>query len=112
MRIPNVSQVLRGFGKVAEFQVIRRVITDHEVVESDVSSTRICIVLQPMKARDVAVKPEGQRKWRWLDGWSTEKLELDWTLLDGSGARFRIMSQLDWSQGGFYKYTLVEGPSA
>jgi len=108
--IPRVTQALRGMMKATPYRVIEKTIDDHEVVETTASMRVVYIVLQPMKSRDISVKPEGQRRWKWLDGWSQERLNLDWTVIDSAHRRFRIMGQTDWSDAGFYKYELVQGP--
>jgi len=110
MRIPNVRQALRGLGRPASFQIIKTEVKDHEATPSVVATTYINLVLQPQKARDIAVKPEGERRWRWFEGWSVDSLELGWTLVSEKGVRYRIMSTTDWSQGGYYHYELTERP--
>ena len=110
MRIPNVSQVFRGLGQLCAYQVVKRTIADHEVVSSGVDEKRISMVITPMKPRTIEIKPEGQRKWKWCSGFSTEKLELYWTLVGPDNVLYRVEAVTDWSQAGYYEYDLREGP--
>ena len=110
MRIPNVRQALRGLGRPALYQIIERVIEDHEVVDSTVLTQSINLVLHPMDPQKIAIKPEGERRWMWLDGWTGSNLEIGWMLVADSGTRYRIMAKTDWSQAGYYHYELIEGP--
>jgi hypothetical protein len=109
--IPNMRQALRGWTKRLTIQIIKREIADHEVVEEVVAPQVISAVILPMKAREISIKSEGERTWLWWTMHTTESLMLGWTFIDvDTGKRYRVMASEDYSQGGFYKYDLVQRP--
>ena len=110
MTIPNVRQALRGLTMRRQFHVIRKVVTDFEAIESVEHTETISVVIHPMSARAISVKPEGQRSWKWLDIWSPIELRIDWTLRDNDGRLYRIMGEHDWAQGGFFHYEMSQMP--
>jgi len=107
----DMRQALRGLGRPAAYRIVEKSVADHEIIDTTVTTRMIDLVLHPMDARKIAIKPEGERTWKWLDGWTSEKLELGWTLFSEEGARYRIMGSTDWSQAGFYHYEMTERPN-
>lgn len=109
--IPNMTEGLRGFTRRTKVQIIKQKVKDHESVEAGVDLEEISIVLTPTPPQRIAIKPEGQRTWKWWSGTSRAKLELGWMLRDPKDGRlFEVMEKTDWSQAGFYGYELVEAP--
>ena len=67
-------------------------------------------VFEPMPAREVYLKPEGQRNWKWWSLWTktgTEIVNGD-ILVDFKGLKFRVMRKHDWGQAGYFKFDVVE----
>lgn len=111
--MPKMGDVLRGFTKRVAVQVIRRDVVDNESRETILELPSISMMLVPMPAQKIAIKPEGERKWKWWDCLSSTELQLGWyvkTLNDGK--KFEVMEKSDWSQAGFFGYQLLEAPTA
>ena len=69
-------------------------------------------VLQPMHSREIILKPEGDRSYRWFTLHADIGLQLN--LNDIAIIRnvtYRVMGRWDWRDAGFIKYDLVEGAS-
>ena len=109
----DVSDALWDICEFERIQVVKKTVQDFELVESVSDRSPIYIEgsLQPMNARELLIKPEGQRSWRWWTLWTTEKLELDWVVIDRNGSHFRIMNSNDWEASGYFQYQLTEGPT-
>ena len=101
---------MRNLGSQVQFAIIQKTVEDFEVKETNLDVERVTAVMTPTPAKKLLIKPEGQRQWQWWTILTTKKLTLDWLLQDRNGKRYRIMSESDWSQAGFYEYELTEAP--
>lgn len=112
MTMPNVADALGGLGLTERLRIITKTVADFEVVEADKVKPAIWIdgVLEPLNPQRLLVKPEGQRDWQWWTLWTTNRLELDWVVIDNRGVQLRVMNRTDWSQAGYLEYQLIEGP--
>ena len=107
---PQMGSVMFGWSEAVQMKIIKKVAVDFESQEDVLAVTTIDMMLQVMKARDVDRKPEGERIWKWWVGWSTTKVEKDTILQDPEGKQYRVTSDEDWSQAGFYKVDLAQQP--
>lgn len=110
--MPNMRDALRGIGRRVTVQVIKKKVIDREAVQQATDLMRATIVLVPMPARKIAIKPEGQRAWKWWSGTSSVKLELGWFLkVDRDGGKlYEVMEDEDWGQARIYAYGFAEAP--
>lgn len=109
--MPNMRAPLRGLGRRVSVQLIKQKVVDHEAVQAGVDLERASMVLVPMPARKIAIKPEGQRKWKWWEATSTARLELGWYVKQDRDAKlFEVMEASDWGQARVYQYELAEAP--
>jgi hypothetical protein len=110
--MPKMRQALKGLGRRVSCQVIKKKVLDHEAVQQGIALQRASILLSPMPARKIAVKPEGQRTWKWWSGISRTQLELGCFLKPDKDSRklYEVMDSEDWSQAGIFNYGLAEAP--
>lgn len=110
--MPNMRVALRGMGRRVSVQVIKQKVVDHEAVQAGVELARCSIVLVPMPARKIAIKPEGQRLWKWWTGTSTVKLELGWYLKPDKESKimYEVLAEDDWGQARVRTYDFAEAP--
>lgn len=110
--MPNMRDALRGMGRRVTAQVIKQKVVDFEAVQDPRDIIRASIVLLPMPARKIAIKPEGQRAWKWWEGTSTVKLELGWFLRPDKDKKklYEVMEESDWGQARIYAYGFAEAP--
>lgn len=66
-------------------------------------------VRQTMTPRQLMMKPEGQRTWKWsrLHMLPNQRLKLD-DIVKISEVKYRVMSSVDQSEYGFIEYDIVE----
>lgn len=110
--MPNMRDALRGLTRRITVQVIKQKIVDAEAVQDPRDLLRASIVLMPLSARKIAIKPEGQRIWKWWEGTSSVKLEVGWYLKpDKDGKKlYEVMADSDLSQARVYAYEFAESP--
>lgn len=122
MSFPDVSGAFWNWSAKSLFITVAKSAVDFEVVEN-LGSTQFSFggfgqgnmaaliftgVLQPMPARKLLIKPEGQRTWKWWTLWTKKSLDLDEIIVDKPGRIYRVMSQSDWSSGRYIEYELTE----
>ena len=110
MNFPDMSEVVDSFSETIKFACIGKSIDDFEIVEKTKDVVEFEGVMQPIPARKLAIKPEGQRSWKWWTLWTETLLNLDDVVRDEDGRQYRVMTQSDWRRGGYLQYEIVQGP--
>lgn len=112
--MPNMRDAVKGIGRRVTAQVSKQIVVDHEAQQEGLDLLRTTLVLLPMPARKLAIKPEGQRKWKWWEATSTVKLELGWFLTvdhDRDGRKqYEVLEESDLGQARIFAYELAEAP--
>lgn len=113
MTFPNLRVAIRAVGgRRLTVQVVKQKVVDREAVQDGQELLRATVVLTPMTPRKIAVKPEGQRTWKWWTGTSSVPLELGWFLVPDKDRRklYEVMESADWGQARVYVYDFAEAP--
>jgi len=108
MSMPRVNVAFGGWLSALIFSKITQTIVDHEVV--NVSSPVVFRgTIQPLSPRQVALKPEGQRAWIWVQIHAEPGTTLSPhdTIADDNHS-YRIMAVLDYTSSGFLEYHAVQ----
>lgn len=110
--MPSMASAIMGFEETMQFTIVNKQVVDHEISES--SKTPVILWfegnIQPLHSKELLVKPEGERKWKWWSLFTEMDLEVDTIIADRNGVQFRVMASNDWSQAGYQQYQLTEGP--
>lgn len=106
--LPNMSGTLTDYFQSITFTKIVKTTVDFQLVEVENPITFQGVV-QPFKARELSMKPEGQRKWKWqtIHALPGVPLSVDDVVVYG-GLRYRIMQSNDYSRYGYVEYHAVE----
>jgi len=113
LRMPNLAGAFRGYTRRMTAKVLIKGTSNFESSEEETYDNtdvdfRGC--LMPFKPRQLSMKPEGQRSWKWSWLFASYPLELapDDVLLI-SGLKYRVMAKSEWQEGGgFSQYELVQ----
>lgn len=105
-----MSEVVDSFSESIKFACIGKTTEDFEVIENTNDVIEFDGVMQPLPARKLVIKPEGQRSWKWWTLWTETLLNLDDVVRDDDGRQFRVMTQSDWRKGGYLEYEIAQGP--
>ena len=108
MSMPKVNIAFGGWLRPLTFNCITQSIVDFEVVNvNDVVTFNG--VIQPLSPRQVALKPEGQRAWIWVQIHAEPgcTLEPHDTISDDAHS-YRIMAVLDYTAQGYLEYHAVQ----
>ena len=106
--LPQVGEVLPSWFQTLTFDVISKSLVDYEVQETVLTITTQG-VRQPMSAQQLAIKPEGQRGWKWetLHCLPDTILKLD-DIVVFEGIKYRVMQKWDWKEYGYVQYEICQ----
>jgi hypothetical protein len=106
---PRMDGVLGGWSNTMLFRKVTDTIVNFENVKTE-STYPFEGVFQPMSSRDLFLKPEGQRNWKWWTLWvrSDYAINNGDIIEDFNGLKFKVMRSQDWNQAGFYRFDLLE----
>lgn len=108
--IPNMGTALLDWFQLLTFGIITKTITAFQVDET-VTDVSFWGLVQPISGRELALKPEGQRKWNHLEVYAQAApvgalldLEPD-SLIAFLGLQYRVIARKDYA---LYSYTYYE----
>lgn len=112
--LPDVSSALLDWFQPLTFRKLTKAVVAFQNVET---ATDICTsgVIQPFTAKQLLLKPEGQRAFPWLMIHTLPgcALEVDDIVvqvdLRAGNTPFRVMAKKDYSAYGYVEYHVVQG---
>lgn len=106
--LPNVSPALSNLLQPVILTKVAKQNIDG-VVQMIYTPISTRAVRQPFSAQELAIKPEGERAWRWETVHATADLILkpDDRIM-WSGILFRVMKKSDYAEYGYVQYDIVE----
>lgn len=106
--LPNVADVLPDWFQRLRFDIITKSLIDYEVEEVIVPVDTYG-VRQPMSAQQLAIKPEGQRAWKWetIHCLPDVPLRID-DIVVFDNQKYRVMQKWDWSEYGYCQYEICQ----
>lgn len=106
--LPNMSDTLSSWFQRMTFTVVNKTMIDYQLVESEVQVSAMG-VRQPFTARQLMMKPEGQRSWRWETVHAEPGLVLKTDdVVVFNAIRYRVMQILDWKEYGYVEYHICQ----
>lgn len=106
--LPNVSDTLTGWEVDIYAVFVKQSMVDSEIINQDIIK-KISGTLQPLKAEEVDLKPEGQRAWQWYDihvksVYPILRVEQK---IKVNNIDYKIMAVKDYSLYGYVEYHVV-----
>lgn len=111
--MPDMKTTLHGFEQNAIFEIVVKTVSGGDVVESSKVRPPLYFqgIFQPIHPKELLVKPEGERNFKWWRLITDMKLQNDWIIKDAKGTKYRVMTSSDWGISGYVAYDLTEGPA-
>lgn len=109
--LPNLSSAIKAWFMQIDLIITSKSIENFEIVESTYLKKSFG-VRQPLSPQKLAIKPEGQRSWKWqeLHLLPDTKLNIDDVVkFDRTGEQYRVIAKEDFSQYGYIRYELAQG---
>jgi len=107
--MPNMSGTLDGW-LIAVFLIkTTQTIVDFERVDVE-TRTKFEATVQPLSARQLQLKPEGLRKFKWFQlhvKSGSFNLDSD-DIIEYDGSRYKIMGDFPYELNGFKEYHMIE----
>jgi hypothetical protein len=105
---PDVSSALIGWSEPIQMVRVFKHIVDRETVNEEKPFT--CSgMIQPFSARELSIKSEGERSWKWYMLHTTPDVDLN------TGEEFfvdkikyKVMGKLPYSRNGYVQYELIQ----
>ena len=103
--MPQMQGAFAGWTSKITLDVRTQTVKDGIVCNIDKTVT-FQGVIQPLSAKAISLKPEGQRAWQWLQIHCVSgSLNLDVNdLIVFNGIKYKIMAQNDYSLNGYIEY--------
>lgn len=106
--LPDVSGAMLDYFQPMVFGTVAKAVEGFQVVETK-TSVSFQGVIQPFSDRQLMMKPEGQRSWKWYTVHAEPQLELATDeIITYLGAQYRVMSLRDYRLYGYVEYHLVQ----
>ena len=108
--LPNMSNTLNGW----EVAVIADYVYQERNVDGEITDLskemRIKGVLQPLKAEEVQLKPEGQRSWAWYQLHVKSNYETLYTeqVVKINNQGYKVMAVKNYDLYGYIEYHLIK----
>jgi hypothetical protein len=106
--LPKLNTAIGPWAQTFTFEILTKKQVNYQTVETRFKRT-VKGVVAPLSARQLELKPEGQRAWRWQEVHCKAGLELK---IDDEViykcVRYRVMAVQDFSDYGFVRYELAE----
>lgn len=106
--LPNMSEALADYQQPMLFTKVAKTVSGYQNVEDGVA-IRFMGVWQPFSARQLSMKPVGERAWKWfmLHAEPNVILQPDEVVIY-QGTQYRVMEDNDYVVNGFLEYHLVQ----
>jgi hypothetical protein len=106
--LPDMGNTLSGWLQPITLGVVTKTVVNFQVVETQ-SEVSFQGVWQPFSARQLIIKPEGERAWKWymLHAQIALPLKPD-DVVTYRGIQYRVKADNDYSLYGYYQYELIE----
>lgn len=109
--MPQMGAAFGGWTNKITLRRIAQAVDNDGFVQETSTDFSFEGTIQPLSPKQIALKPEGQRAWQWLQihcmRGGADTLEPNDKIIY-SGKTFKVMGQNDYSLNNFIEYHLVE----
>lgn len=112
--MPDLRAPVRALGprRITGQVVKQEPVGNGRVAQAGQSLLRASFLLTRLDPREIDIKPEGERHWKWWRATGFEPLQLGWFILPDNDKRikYRVMSDYSLGQARVFVYDFVEAP--
>jgi hypothetical protein len=106
--VPNVQDAMRDWFQPLIFILIQKSVVNFELKEVQ-TIVQFQGIIESLTPTQLAMKPEGQRNWNFINIWAYPDLVLSMDdIFQYNGKNYRVTSRNDWSQYGYVNYDAAE----
>lgn len=106
--LPDVSGAMLDWFQPMIFSLVSKSVTNFQNVETT-TEVSFLGVIQPLGPRQLMIKPEGQRAWKWFQVHAEPALILSTDqIIEYEGVQYRVMAETDYRDYGYVEYHLVQ----
>lgn len=107
--MPQMNDVIEGWTCEIMTNQRRQMLQDGIITNVD-TFVKMRGVIQPLKAEDIALKPEEQRSWAWYEIHVTNNFDVlkNNQVIYIDKRPYKIMARKDYSRNGFRIYHIIE----
>jgi hypothetical protein len=104
----KIQSAMNGLGSPIRMLRIAQTIENAIVIETETPINFVGVV-QPLSPKQLSIKPEGERAWKWLQIHTATNLSLNTGDRIKYGTTiFKIRASNDYSLNGYYEYHIQE----
>lgn len=111
MSFPDMSAAFWDWTEPVQFNVVTTTAVDFEAIDAPENQIVFDGVLEPLSPRDLLMKPEGERKFNYLNLWTEQELKMDSIIQDNRGSTYRVLRKTDWRSSDFQQYEIMQTPT-
>lgn len=107
---PQMRAAFSGWTLPIVLEVYRDKVVDDGLVKTTKTLVKFNGTIQPLSARQIALKPEGQRAWEWLMIHAmTSKRDLEPNdRIQYNGVIYKVMGSTDYSNNNYIQYDVIK----
>lgn len=111
MSFPQMNGVLWNWTDALQFNVVALTAENFQAVERLVAPIAFDGCVVPLPTRQLLIKPEGERQWKWWTLYTEQELEPDSILQDETGSYYRVVKKSNWSGADYFEYEITQAPA-
>ncbi len=111
MGFPDMSGAFWNWADPVQLNVVTTSAVDFEAVDTPENQIVFYGVLEPVTGRQLLIKPEGERKFNYLNLYTEQELKADSIVQDQKGQTYRVLKKQDWNHGDYQEYEIMQTPT-
>lgn len=107
--MPQMAAAFSGWMQNITMSVFTQKVVDNGLVEDHWNEICFAGTIQPLSARAIALKPEGQRAWDWFQIHTFSRLEISTNdRISWEGQIYKVMAVKDYGLNNYVEYHIVQ----
>lgn len=111
MSFPDMGGAFWNWEDPIQFNVVQTTPVDYEAKDTLTEQIVFYGVLEPITGRELLIKPEGERKFNYLNLWTEQELKADSIVQDEKGQTYRVLKKQPWNPGDYSAYEIMQTPT-